>query len=168
MNDLFQQPAPPEVILLDYVQTLVSNGNDPRRDAYQKAGRYREWIAKETFRPWLLTLLKAYQASGGKVILLTARSAKYQKETLAQIASKGGGFKPDAAFFNPGELEPPTAKRWNIERHIVPKYGPITQTRYLALESNGKTRAMFTKIGIPALPVPYAEPVWTRLPTLPL
>ena len=170
LGDLFNPPAkrqPPEIILLDYVQTLVENGSDPRRDDLQRTGRYREWIKLEHFRGYLIDLLKAYRANGGLVILLTARSNKYSVETMAQIRQHGDGFWPDDAYFNPGELEPPKAKLWTLERKIFPKYGPVTPTRYLALESNVATRAMYAKVKIAALPVSYGKP-WTELPMLPL
>lgn len=158
---------PPEIILLDYVQTLVENASDSRRHELQRLGRYRDWIKLERFREYLLSLLIDYQHRGGKVLIVTARSSKYANETIEQIRAHGQGFWPNDAYFNPGEMLPPMAKLCTLERKIFPEYGLPTPTRYLALESNASTRAMYAKLNIAAMPVSYGAP-WAELPQLPL
>ena len=149
-----------EYILLDYVQTLVGNGSDPQRDQLMKLGRYRDWIKLEQFRPWLVNLLAAE-----KVILITARNKKYAEPTMARI--KAHGVKLVAAYFSPADMEPPAAKSWLLTKEIFPKFGKADPGRYLALESNGKTRAMYSRVGIVSMPVPYGEPTWKQMPKIP-
>lgn len=148
-----------EIILLDYVQTLVENGSDPRRNAMLAQGKYAEWIEHEQFRPWLVELLK-----GRRVIVITARSRFYSRETLARI--KAHGMKVEEVYFNPSKMEPPDAKRRILHEKIFPVHGVPKPGRYLALESNGKTRAMYADEGIPAMPVSYGEP-WRSIPKVP-
>lgn len=146
----------PEFILLDYVQTLVQNGNDPRREEFIRARRYPDWIKLEVFRPWLVDLLRDQQ-----VILITARSRRYREATMARIQHHG--LRLVGAYFSPADMEPPSAKAWLLDHEIYPNFGKPTPGRYLALESNSRTREMYRGRGIVAMPVPYSTP-WTALP----
>jgi len=54
MTDLFTDiERPPDVILLDYVRTLVSNTAE-RHKYWQRGQDYRHWIAMEQYRLWLV------------------------------------------------------------------------------------------------------------------
>ena len=58
MTDLFasiEQPA--DVILLDYVMTLVSNTGDKEK-LWQPDQPYTSWIALEEYRSWLVDLIR--------------------------------------------------------------------------------------------------------------
>lgn len=158
--------APPQVdakiILLDYVQTLVENGKDPERQQLITAGRYRDWIKMERYRPYLLDLLK-----NRYVILITARHAKYERATMYQISKVGNGFYPQEWYFNTRDEQPADSKRRVLRELIYPKHGLPEPGKYLALESNHTTRAMYSAEKIVAMPVSYGEP-WTEIPKLTL
>lgn len=162
-SDMF---APPEVdakiILLDYVQTLVENGNDPRRQPLIQANNYRDWIKLERFRAYLLPLLKPRY-----VILITARADKYERATMWNIRQHGDGFYPQEAYFNRFEEDPPASKRRVLHEIVFPKHGKPEPGKYLALESNHSTRAMYAAEGVHAIPVSYTT-AWTAIPKLKL
>ena len=154
----FIESGQADVILLDYVQTLVRN-NEQR----WKASRdMREWISMELYREWLVELLAEYT---GTVLLVTARSTRWQDLTVQRICDSCRGWQPDEYFFNELNVKPPQAKQHALDSYIFQKYGSKMQTRYLALESNASTRAMYRRNGIQATPVPYGDsPVWTEFP----
>jgi hypothetical protein len=104
------------------------------------------------------------RGSGCRVILITARGEQHRQATLAQIAAAAGGWQPDDAFFNERKLSPPACKHGILHRDIFPRHGTPPAARYLALESNPATRAMYAQHDIPAVPVP--ETPWTALPSL--
>jgi hypothetical protein len=79
-----------------------------------------------------------------------------------------GGWMPREWFFNVHDVAPPLAKRTALEQFIFPRYGTPDRTRYLALESNGSTRAMYAANGIYATPVPYTGETWSSLPPVPV
>lgn len=157
----------PQVILLDYVQTLVANGNDAVRKSLLAAGQYHVWITRhESFRPWLVKLLTETDAA---VVLITARSERNRTITLRRIEQLAPELRKKlrGALFNPGDMEAPEAKRALLHSEVFKGWGKPTETRYLALESNRSTRAMYQREGIYAVPVTYSESGWTQLPTLP-
>jgi len=159
-RELFEMDNSPEVILLDYVATLVANGHE--RSKYAGRGRpYTDWICQERYRDWLVDLLRQTAAT---VLLVTARSDKYREPTMARMRAELGGWMPAECFFNVANCQPPEAKRTACETLIFPKYGQPTETRYLALESNASTRAMYSRLSVPAMPVPYGRDVWRELP----
>lgn len=154
----FIESGQADVILLDYVQTLVRN-NEER----WKASRDMvEWIGMELYREWLVELLAEFS---GTVLLVTARSTRWQDLTVQKICDSCRGWQPDEYFFNELNVKPPASKQHALDRYIFPKYGTRMQTRYLALESNASTRAMYRRHGIQATPVPYGDsPAWTEFP----
>lgn len=158
-GNVMQQP----IILLDLMYTLVENMAE-RETFFAARGRthgtYAEWIRREQLRLWLVALL---QASGGRVILITARGDQHRQATLARIAEVAGGWQPDEAYFNERKMSPPACKHGVLHRYIFPRHGEPMVTRYLALESNPATRAMYAQHDIPAVPVPPTP--WTALPT---
>lgn len=163
-RELFDAPESPDVILLDYVATLVANGHD--RSKYAGRGRpYTTWIEQERYREWLVALLRQTPA---QVLLVTARSQKYREPTMARMREQLGGWMPAECYFNLADCQPPEAKRAACEQLIFPKYGLPADTKYLALESNASTRAMYARLGVYATPVPYGRQVWSELPAVPV
>lgn len=148
-----------QVVLVDYVQTLVANCHE-RTDHWRPGMDYRVWIGREQYREWLVELLRGHQ----KVVLVTARSQKYQDDTLRRIWRELH-WEPYRWYFNERNLRPPESKRLALERCIYPEFGGPAETGYLALESNASTRAMYRREGITAIRVPEDEP-WRRLPTV--
>ncbi|MFM9890723.1 MAG: hypothetical protein ACKVOE_08830 [Rickettsiales bacterium] len=83
--------------------------------------------------------------------MLTARPARHAHETLAHIG-KLEQWQPNEAYFNDSGLRAPEAKDMMLRTLIYPKHGKhvIGGNRYIALESNAGTRAMYATHGIPA------------------
>lgn len=150
MMNLFEsEMRKPEILLLDYQATLVSNFYE--RNAWKARNEYApytEWIKQERLRSWIPELAKR---EGIKVILMTARSAKYKDITLRQIKSQLG-WLPDEWHFNEYNQAPHHCKREVLNRFIYRKYGN-DKGIYVAFESNKVTRAMYTKEGIFSLRV---------------
>ncbi len=166
MDDLFTHAGAgrqAETILLDYQCTLVANGADRIiwRACYGRSLPYTDWIAQEVYRAWLLPLL-----AGRRVVLITARPARYEVPTLARIRAELGGWQPDEWHFNPWGLPPPACKRRTLHDAVFPRHGAPDRAAYLALESNAATRAMYRREGIHAVRLPETEP-WTSLPLIP-
>lgn len=155
-----KQTKPAEVILLDYVQTLVANQHE-RPQFFKRGQPYTRWIEQEQYRGWLVELLRQTDAT---VVLITARSSKYQNATLERMEQQLGGWMPAEAYFNAADEQPPQAKRRALHEHIFKRYGSANETVYLALESNRQTRAMYASESIYATPVPYGSDYWDRLP----
>ena len=157
-----EQKTKPDVILLDYVMTLVANYFDRPRGRVK--GGYEKWIEKEEYRQWLVTLLMDYRAEGGKVVLITARSNKYYRATMARLRQVCP-LEFDFVIFNELQIAPPKSKLHNLEHYIYKLYGKPSDTCYMAIESNKSTRAMYKKQGIAALPVPI-KGEWDALPEI--
>lgn len=151
-----------DVILLDYVFTLVANSHENRGTYYRRTVPYTDWIDKELYREWLIGLLRGRP----RVILITARPAKYAGYTLRHL-EKLTGWAPEAHCFNAHGLQPPQSKRRALHEWIYSRYGKPAQTAYLALESNIQTRKMYAAEGIAAVSVPRDGSGWTRLPRIP-
>lgn len=103
-------------------------------------------IDAEYYRTWLTQMLRGYY-----VIMLTARPERYRVATLARIEALEG-WLPNEAYFNPGGMVAPDAKDMMLRTLVYPKHGKhmIGGNRYVALESNATTRAMYARHGIPA------------------
>lgn len=155
-------PGSKPIILLDYVMTLVENTRSYDAWRVRNRGRsYRDWIAQEEYRMWLVELVR-----NERVILITARRARYRFSTLARLTA-ALDWEPMEAFFNEHSLPPARSKKEVLESCIYPRWGrPGESHDYLALESNVSTRAMYRGQGIAALPVPYGPSVWSRLPRI--
>lgn len=157
---LDDQGRQPSVILLDLVMTLVANTYD-RSNHWKRGQPYEAWIQREVYREWLVELLR-----DKTVVMITARAEKYRAATMARI-EQVLGWTPAAAYFNELGLTPPQSKRRVMELHVIPVYGQPADTAYLALESNGATRAMYHAMRVAAVPVPTtAGSEWTQLPTV--
>jgi hypothetical protein len=142
------------IILLDLNFTLVENSKalgPPFLASYP--------VEQETYRLWLLPLLK-----GHRVELITARPTFLESRTLENMRRLLGGWMPDAVHFNPVKFQSaPVWKEKALLANIFPKYG-TDPAQFLALESNTDTRAMYQRHGIFAVPVPKDGSAWTKLP----
>jgi len=145
-----------DVILLDYVMTLVENTGDKDK-LFDRSRPYPEWIAQERYRQWLFRLIR-----GKHVVMITAREEKYREPTMRRIREVLG-WEPQESYFNVDGVAPPESKRRVMEKHVIPKHGRPGKVAYLALESNASTRAMYKKLGVKAVRVP-TEGAWTMLP----
>ncbi len=134
------------IILLDLNYTLVANSKEKRQPFISQ-------IDNETYRPWLIKLVKKHH-----VILITARPARYKEATLESILKKTG-WQPQESYFNSYGLAPPEAKETILNQHILHKQQGVL----LAIESNPRTRAMYNKYGIHSIYVKGDEE-WKTLP----
>jgi hypothetical protein len=81
------------------------------------------------------------------VILITARPDRLQKATLDRIEQETS-WRPDDALFAPkGWWNPPAIKERLLERDIFPVHS--RDSRYIAIESNPRTREMYARFEIP-------------------
>ena len=157
--DLFEeQKTKPTILLLDYQATLVANFNERQAwYVWNKNTPYTEWIKQERLRSWIVELAKKEQM---KVILITARSAKYQNQTLSHIKNLLA-WQPDEWYFNEYETQPHICKKAILDRYIYPKHG-TDKSKYIAFESNAVTRKMYEQEKIYAIRV-GDEPL-TKIP----
>ena len=101
-------------------------------------GRLRE----ERYHQWLVKLVRPHT-----VILITARPAIWMPKTLDRI-EKETGWRPDHACFAPrGWWNPPAIKEHLLKKEIFPVHGE--DARYIAIESNPRTREIYARFGIP-------------------
>lgn len=131
------------IVLLDLNYTLVGNSPEQRhvRPPQKK-------IAGETYRRQLVELCRPHFT-----ILITARPQKQIEWSLASIAEKLDGWQPDLALFNENrDWRPEQWKRYALEEYVFPVCGNDA-SRFLALESNPRTRSMYAGFGIMALQV---------------
>jgi len=133
-------PADPAkmVILLDLNYTLVAN--NPARGTTPT--RMEARLAAEEYRQWLVELVRPHT-----VILITARPATWMMRTLDRI-EENTGWRPDDACFAPkGWWNPPAIKEHLLRKDIFPVHGE--DARYVATESNPRTREMYARFEIP-------------------
>jgi len=132
-------PAP-MIVLLDLNYTLVANspqhGTTPERMEKRLAG--------ERYRQWLVELVRPHT-----VILISARPDRWLDATLERIEQKTGWRPGTACFAPPGWWNPPAIKEHLLHRNVFPQWG--SDSKYLAIESNPRTRGMYAKLGIPSL-----------------
>ena len=141
-------PAP-MIVLLDLNYTLVSNspkhGTTPPRMELRLRG--------ECYRQWLVELVRPHT-----VILISARPDRWLDATLERIEQKTGWRPGAACFAPPGWWNPPAIKEHLLHRNVFPQWG--CDSKYLAIESNPRTRGMYAKLGIPSL---WVNPSGTSL-----
>ena len=126
------------IILLDLNYTLVSNS--PKRGTTPPRMELR--LRDERYRQWLVELVRPHT-----VILISARPETWMIKTLDRIEQETG-WKPDDACFAPrGWWNPPAIKERLLENAVFPVHG--RDARYLAIESNPRTREMYAKFNIP-------------------
>lgn len=134
----------PLIVLLDLNFTLVANSRDTFH--IQRGPD----VAAETYRQWLVDLIRSCH-----VIMITSRTDDFQPKTLASLRQKTG-WLPQEYYFKPVAkrfMNAPQFKGYILLDRVLPVYGD-DPTRYLALESNAATRAMYASHGIKAVPVP--------------
>lgn len=137
------------IVLLDLNYTLVENS--PERGI--PAPPMSERLETEIYRHWLVALLRKH-----RVILVTARPDRWREATLARIRAQTG-WGPQEAYFNERNLPPPAWKEWVLKARLLTRFDAGAM---LALESNPKTRAMYERNGIRAIPV--GDDPWERIP----
>ena len=125
------------IILLDLNYTLVENSDE-------KLKPFVRQIANERYSLDLINRIKTF-----KVILITARPDMHREATMKNIEQKTG-WQPDAAYFNKWFFHPPACKKRILETNIFPEFG-INPEAYVAVESNPRTRAMYSNFGIIAI-----------------
>jgi hypothetical protein len=128
------------IILLDLNYTLVANnsahGTPPVRMEKRLAG--------EQYRQWLVELARPYT-----VILMTARPENWMTKTLDHIEDQTG-WRPQHACFAPiGWWNPPAIKQHFLIEKVFPLHGE--HARYIAIESNPRSREMYARLEIPCL-----------------
>lgn len=128
------------IILLDLNYTLVSNQQSTRL-----LRPFSLRMEKEEYRKDLLDAIQ-----DNYVVIVTARPEYQKQNTLANIWKKMNWY-PAESYFNDINAEPPAFKESALRRFIFPKHGS-TGSKYLAIESNPKTRAMYARYGIEAVP----------------
>lgn len=126
------------IILLDLNYTLVANspvcGTNP--------GRMEKRLSGEQYRQWLVDLVKPYT-----VILISARPETWMFRTLERIEEQTGWRPQDACFAPKGWWNPPVIKQHLLHKRVFPVHG--RNTRYIAIESNPRSREMYALHQIP-------------------
>lgn len=135
-----KSPGGSPIILLDLNYTLVAN-NPPRGTSPPRMAKRLE---EERYRQWLVELVRPHT-----VILITARPDRWQEPTLDHIEQETG-WRPSDAFFAPKAWwNPPAIKKHLLRKKIFPVHGEAA--RFIAIESNPRTREMYARFEIPCL-----------------
>ena len=127
-----------KIILLDLNYTLISNSWAIR---YEKLP---EKIYKRQYEHRLIELIK-----NNYVILITASPDMTSYDSLKHIEDNTD-LKIAESYWNFGK-RPHELKRYWLEKAILPTHGNEAE-KYLAIESNPKTREMYAEFGIEARP----------------
>lgn len=131
------------IVLLDLNYTFAVRAHGER----QPFADFRRCIAVETYRQWLLELIRPHY-----VILITARPQRFKDSTLARIREQTH-WQPAESHFNSAGLRPPQWKLRALHESVFPAHGQPHDGKYLAIESNPATRAMYSALNIPSIPV---------------
>lgn len=126
------------IILLDLNYTLVANS--PKHGTTPV--RMEKRLAGEQYRQWLVALVRPYT-----VILMTARPETWMMRTLDRIEEQTGWRPQDACFAPVGWWNPPAIKQHFLQTRVFPIHGE--HARYIAIESNPRTREMYARFSIP-------------------
>ena len=127
-----------KIILLDLNYTLISNSWAIR---YEKLP---EKIYKRQYEHRLIELIK-----NNYVILITASPDMTSYDSLKHIEDNTD-LKIAESYWNFGK-RPPALKKYWLENAVLKEHGNDHE-KYLAIESNPKTREMYAKFGIEARP----------------
>jgi hypothetical protein len=128
------------IILLDLNYTLVANS--PAHGI--TPARMEKRLATEQYRQWLVELVRPHT-----VILITARPVTWMIKTLDRIEAQTG-WRPKHACFAPiGWWNPPAIKEHLLNKDVFPIHGE--DARYIAIESNPRSREMYARHEIPCL-----------------
>ncbi len=126
------------IILLDLNYTLVAN--NPARGSTPV--RMEKRLAGEQYRQWLVELVRPHT-----VVLISARPESWMPRTLDRIEEQTGWRPQDACFAPQGWWNPPAIKEHLLRKDVFPIHGE--NARYLAIESNPRTRDMYARFSIP-------------------
>ena len=127
-----------KIILLDLNYTLISNSWPIRFE------KYPEKINKREYEHELVDLIK-----DNYVILITASPYSTSYDSLKHI-EENTDLRIDESYWN-FNRRPPELKRYWLEKAVIPTHGDDAE-KYLAIESNKNTRAMYAEFGIEARP----------------
>ena len=136
-NDKLKIPKD-KIILLDLNYTLISNSWAIRYD------RLPQKIFNRKYEHELVDLIK-----DNYVILITASPYSTSFDSLRHI-EENTDLKIAESYWNFGK-RPPELKRYWLEKAVLPTHGTDPE-RYLAIESNPKTREMYAEFDIEARP----------------
>ena len=126
------------IILLDLNYTLVAN--NPARGTTPPRMELR--LRDERYRQWLVELVRPHT-----VVLITARPATWTLKTLDRIEEETGWRPDDACFAPKGWWNPPAIKGHLLKKEVFPIHGK--DARYIAIESNPRSREMYARFKIP-------------------
>ena len=129
-----------KICLLDLNYTLVGNQATTRL-----LRPFSRRMDAEEYRADLIDAIR-----DDYVIIITARPAYQMRQTMENIKRKTG-WQPAEWYFNDIDADPPTFKESALRRFVFPKHGQDGAI-YYAVESNPKTRAMYSRHGITAQP----------------
>ena len=129
-----------KIILLDLNYTLVANQRQTRM-----VRPFSARLKAEEYRKDLIEVIK-----DNRVVIITARPSYQGSQTMENILRKTD-LRPEEAYFNDLNLDPPSIKESILKRFVFPKYGNDGK-QFFAVESNPRTRAMYARYGIPAEP----------------
>ena len=127
-----------KIILLDLNYTLISNSWAIRRE------KLPQKIFKRKYEHELVNLIK-----DNYVILITASPYKTSYDSLKHI-EENTDLKIAESYWNFGK-RPPELKKYWLEKAVLPTHGE-DPNKYLAIESNPKTREMYAEFSIEARP----------------
>ena len=125
-----------KIILLDLNYTLISNSWAIRFE------RLPGKIEKRQYEHKLVELIK-----DNYVILITASPYYTSFDSLKHI-EENTNLKIAESYWNFGK-RPPALKKYWLQKAVLPTHGDDPE-KYLAIESNEKTREMYGKFGIEA------------------
>ncbi len=128
------------IILLDLNYTLVANQRQTRM-----IRPFSARLKAEEYRKDLIETIK-----DNRVVIITARPSYQGSQTMENILCKTD-WRPEEAYFNDLNLDPPSIKESILKRFVFPKYGNDGK-QFFAVESNPRTRAMYARYGISAEP----------------
>ena len=126
------------IILLDLNYTLVAN-NSARGTAPE---RMEKRLANEQYRQWLVELIRPHI-----VVLMTARPETWMLRTLDRIEAQTGWRPQNACFAPRGWWNAPAIKQHLLKKDVFPIHGE--DARYIAIESNPRSREMYARFAIP-------------------
>ena len=128
------------IILLDLNYTLVANS---ARHSTTPPGMEQR-LRDERYRQWLVELVRPHT-----VVLITARPEAWMVRTLDHIEEQTGWRPQDACFAPRGWFNPPTIKEHLLQKAVFPIHG--RDACYIAIESNPRTREMYSRFDIRSL-----------------
>ncbi len=105
--------------------------------------RMEKRLAGEQYRQWLVELVRPHT-----VVLITARPESWMPKTLDRIEEQTGWRPQDVCFAPQGWWNPPAIKEHLLRKDVFPIHGE--DARYLAIESNPRTRDMYARFSIPS------------------